>query len=289
MVEKLSRGWALTRQSARVVKENPSLAVLPVLSMLFGFVVVVVIAAPTAIVTGLFTDTPADDNDPVFYIAFAAAIYVCTFTSIFFNVALAACAGHTLRGEKTSLRAGIAVAARRVVPIVGWALLSATIGLVLRAVQDRTESLGRLAAWLAGAAWAVATFFVIPLIAAEGHGPLQSVKRSGAIIKERWGEGAAGTAAIGAVSTIALVAVTLLGAGGFFWFSDTEALTAFVFLGVGLLLALLIYVISSALTGVFRVAVYQYTTTGETRRRFRYRTHRDRIDTEEVTASVCWT
>ncbi len=55
-----------------------------------------------------------------------------------------------------------------------------------------------------------------------------------------------------------------VGYGGFYWFSDTGMdSVALTFLFGWLLFALVIAVASTALTGTFRVAVYQYATTGD--------------------------
>ena len=107
-----------------------------------------------------------------------------TFIAVFFNVALAACAVRSLRGEDTTVGEGIPAALQRVGPILGWTLVAATVGLILRLVEERVPLAGRIAVWIAGAAWAVATFFVIPVLALEGGGPWRSLMRSVAVVKE---------------------------------------------------------------------------------------------------------
>ena len=39
-----------------------------------------------------------------------------------------------------------------------------------------------------GVAWSVATYFVIPVIALEGLGPRDALRRSSALVREKWGE-----------------------------------------------------------------------------------------------------
>jgi hypothetical protein len=185
---RISRGWALTGQSWEVLKRNRSLVIFPILSTIFAILAVIVIFVPTLIISGVFAGRPIGNNEPIFYIAGLATAYVATFIAIFFNVALAACAVRSMRGEDTKVGEGIKAAAQRIGPIVGWALVTATLGLILGAIEDRLPLAGRrLVTWIINATWAIAPFFVIPVIALEGSGPWQSIKRSAAVVKARWG------------------------------------------------------------------------------------------------------
>jgi hypothetical protein len=261
----IKRGWALTKQSWQVLKSDKSLVIFPILSTIFAILAMVAIWAPTLIVRGVFHGHPVDRHDPVFYIAGLATAYVSTFIAIFFNVALAACAVRSMRGEDTKVGEGISAAMHRLVPILGWTVVTTTVGLILRALRERLPTLGRIIAGILGAAWAIATFFVIPAIALEGTGPVHSLKRSASVIKARWGEGATGAATISIVTfLVSLVIVLVGGMGG-------AALLAIRLLplGVAVLAAtvaavIIVSFISSALSQIFRVAVYQFAVTGQT-------------------------
>jgi len=211
-MERISRGWALTKQSWGVLKSDRSLVIFPMLSAIFALIAVAVIWLPTASMSGVLAGEAINEHDPVYYIAAAATAYVSTFIAVFFNVALAACAVRSLRGEDTTVGERIRAAMQRLGPILGWTLVAATIGLVLRLLQDRIPLAAKIAVWIAGAAWAVATFFVIPVLALERSGPWQSIKRSVAVVKARWGEGATGTVAISAVTVLVVVIVMVGGA-----------------------------------------------------------------------------
>jgi hypothetical protein len=266
---RFSRGWALTRQSWDVLKGDASLALFPILSTIFASLAMVSIWAPTLITRGVFDHQTVERNDPVIYAAGIASAYVSTFVALFFNVALAACAAHSMRGEDTRVRDGLAAAARRIGPILGWAVVSTTFGLLLRAFENRVPLLGKIAAGIAGAAWGIATFFVVPVIALEGTGPLKSLQHSAAIIKARWGEGATGAATIGlvtagfsvAIATVAVFGVmVLLGSG--------QALLGYLVLAVAVVLMFGVAVVSATLSQIFRVAVYQFALYGQTPRGF---------------------
>jgi hypothetical protein len=167
----ISRGWALTKQSWAVLRNDRSLVIFPILSTVFAMIAVAVIWVPTVVVAGVFQDGTVNENNPAVGVAAVVTIYVSTFIAIFFNVALAACAVRSLRGEDTRVGEGLSAAMRRIGPIVGWTLVAGTVGLILRVLEERFPIAGKIAVWIAGAAWAIATFFVVPVIALEGTGP----------------------------------------------------------------------------------------------------------------------
>lgn len=262
-MDRISRGWALMKQSWTVLKSDRSLVVFPVLSTTFALIAVAAIWVPTAVISGIFTGEAINQNDPAYYIAAAATAYVSTFIAVFFNVALAACAVRSLQGEDTTVGEGIGFALQRLGPIVGWTVVAATVGLLLRLVEERVPLAGRIAVWIAGAAWAVATFFVIPVLALEGSGPVRSLKRSVAVIKARWGEGATGTVAISAVTFVVVLAIIVIGAAcGIVLAAAGLQLIAIVVAAVAVFGVIAVSIISSALTEIFRVAVYQYAVAG---------------------------
>ena len=262
---RISRGWALTRQSWDVLKGDASLALFPISSTIFATLAMVSIWAPTLITRGVFDHQTVERNDPVVHAAGVASAYVSTFLALFFNVALAACAARSMRGEDTKVREGLAAAARRIGPILGWTVVSTTFGLLLRAFENRVPLLGKIAAGIAGAAWGIATFFVVPVIALEGTGPLKSLQHSAAIIKARWGEGVTGAATIGfvtvgfsfAIASVAIVGVVMLLEGG-------QALLGYAVLAIAVVLMFGAAVVSATLSQIFRVAVYEYALSGQT-------------------------
>src|SRR5262249_31159200 len=162
-----------------------------------------------------------------YYVAIAATAYVSTFIATFFNVGLASCAVRSLRGQDTKVGDGLAAALRLIGPILGWSLVAATVGLILRLVEDRMPAAGKVAVWIAGAAWAIATFSVIPVIAVERGGPWRSLNRSAAVVKARWGEGATGTVAISAVTGLAVGVIVFVGVVGGFVLSDVPGMLPF--------------------------------------------------------------
>jgi Family of unknown function (DUF6159) len=264
-MDRISRGWALTKQSWRVLKSDRSLAVFPILSTIFALIAVAAIWLPTASMSGVFAGEAVNENNPGYYVAAVVTAYVSTFIAVFFNVALAACAVHSMQGEDTTVGEGIRFALQRIGPILGWTFVAATVGLILRIVEERVPVAARIAVWIAGAAWAVATFFVIPVLALERSGPWRSIKRSVAVVTARWGEGATGTVAISAVTELVVVIVMVGGAAcGIVLFAAGLQQLAIAVIAIAVAAVIVVSIVSSALTEIFRVAVYQYAVTGAT-------------------------
>jgi hypothetical protein len=261
---RISRGWALTQQSWDVLRKDRSLLVFPILAAVFAVVATAAIWFPAAILRGFFAGHPVDNHDPVIYIALGVAAYISTFFSIFFNVALASCAVRSMRGEDTKVSEGISAAMKRLGPIIAWTLVTTTVGLILKILEERLPFLGRIAVWLAGAAWEIATFFVVPVVALEGTGPWESLKRSVNVVKARWGEGATGAATIGLVTFLITFGIILVGgAGTVALFAAGVPLLGIILMGVVIAAVMVVALISSALSQIFRVAVYQYGVSGE--------------------------
>jgi hypothetical protein len=258
----MSRGWALTKQSWPVLCNDRSLAVFPILSTIIALMALVAVWLPTAVLTGLFFDI-VDDNNPIFGVASVVTFFLTTFIGIFFNVALASCAARSLRGEDTRVGEGLAAAMQRMGPILGWTAVAGTVGLFMSLVRDRLPT-ARIALWIVGAAWEVATFFVIPAIAIEGTGPWRSLKRSVEVVKARWGEGATGAATIAVVTVLVALPLAFVGfAGVYALSSEGFSIFGFVAAAVGVAAVIVVSIISSALNGIFRVAVYLYGVTGQ--------------------------
>jgi len=196
------------------------------------------------------------------------AAYGLTFVALFFSVGLAACANLALDGQEVSFGKGFAVARSRTGVIAGWALVQLTVGLILNLIQSLLSDQGGVAAIFGAViqvigrlAWAVASFFVIPILALEGLGPKAALKRSVATIKERWGEGVVGSAAIGIVTLPAIIiAIALIfGAASL---SDSNAPVALAMIAVGVIVFAAAVIFSSSLTAVFRVALYRFAADG---------------------------
>jgi hypothetical protein len=259
---RIRTGWRLAKDSWAVLRADRSLAIFPLLSFAFAAVAFALLIAP-----GIGAAAAAGKEWPVVPFALIGS-YAATFFSIYFNVALAGAATKSMQGHDTTLRDGLDVARERRGLIARWALVQWAVGLLIQVIQNAADQspAGRIVAGIIsgilGAAWAVATFFIVPVLALEGLGPGDAIKRSVALVRERWGEGLVGNAAIGlAVFLVGVIPVGGLLALGFATLGSAPVVgVAALTLGVLALIAL--SVVGSALGVIFRVALYRFATTG---------------------------
>ena len=131
---------------------------------------------------------------------FVFLFYLATYSiAIFFNVALVSIASNRLAGGRATLNNGLQVAWTRKWRILQWALLAATVGMLLKMIEGRLKFLGRMIVGIIGFVWTLASFFVIPLLAAEDMGPVEALYKSAEIFRDTWGEEVTGGFSFGLI------------------------------------------------------------------------------------------
>ena len=78
---------------------------------------------------------------------------------------------------------GLAVARSRFSQICGWAAISTAISVLMGLLENQGGTSATSPRRLVGMAWALVTFLAVPVIAIEGTGPLDTLKRSGSIFR----------------------------------------------------------------------------------------------------------
>jgi hypothetical protein len=256
MFERISRSFELVKASWGILMQDKKLFVFPVLSGIFTLLVLISFVLPfvlTRQAAQVNTTTPG--SVLVLFLFYVASYFVV----IFFNTALISCVHARLNGRTMTVGEGLATAARHIRPILAWAIIAATVGLILRMIQERTGTLGKIAAGIAGGVWSLVTMFVVPVMIFEEKGVLDSMMGSLALFKKTWGESVAGTISIGVVFGAAGMIGFLLVVAAFFTGNLAAVLTA-IALFIVLIAALAI--VSSAMNGIFIVALYTYAKTG---------------------------
>jgi hypothetical protein len=277
MFNKLSRGWALTVQSWHVLRTDKQLLILPILSTIALLLVLASFAIPLALGVdwqALAQQIEANkdkahgaDRIPMqwwYYVVLFLFYFVNYFVITFFNSALISCAINRFNGQDSSLKAGLGVAVSRLPQILAWTAVSATVGVVLKLVEERLGWLGRIVIGLVGMAWAIATFFVVPVLVVEKRGPVDAVKRSVEVLKKTWGESLATNLGIGAVTAIAtLLAFVPLIASVVACVIADSAWPLVPGIAITILLIMAIALVSATLKGILLAATYQYAATGQ--------------------------
>jgi hypothetical protein len=201
---RLSNGWNLAMNSFTVLKENRQLIIFPILSgismlLVIGSFFIAVFAAAGWDFDNL-RDT--DTHDVVNYVILFFYYLVNYFVIVFFNMALVHCTHLYFMGEEVTVRKGLQFSMSRIGVILAWAAFAATVGTLLRLLQDNLGKIGKIIISLIGVVWSVTTFFVVPVIAYEKLGPLDAFKRSASMMKEKWGESLSASFSFGLVQFV---------------------------------------------------------------------------------------
>jgi hypothetical protein len=264
MFRRITNSWELTKASAGVLRADQELIVFPIVSATAMVLVTITFALPLLLASTL--DAMLAGGTTVLGAVVAFLFYLVQYTvMIFFNSALVGAALIRLRGGNPTIGDGLRVASRHVGSIIGYAALSATLGVILRAIASRTGTLGRIVASLVGLGWNLATYLVVPVLVVEGLGPLDAIKRSAALLKQTWGEQIAGSVGIGLLFGLAGVLVAVLGIAGIV----LGVMTQFVVLAMAaaaimILVLLFLALLGSTLGAIYTAALYRYAVTGET-------------------------
>jgi hypothetical protein len=153
--------------------------------------------------------------------------------------------------------------------IIGWSVISAIVGLILRILEEAADRMGgigeiiiRIIVGILGLAWSLITAFVIPIMVYKNVGPIKAIKESTNTFKKTWGESLVKYYGLGfmqfiliVIGVILTVVIVILTAG--------MPVIPYIFLIAGILYLVGIITFFSIANSVFNTALYVYATTGK--------------------------
>lgn len=238
MFNSIKHTFALMRMSWEVLMKDRELILFPVFSVV-GLI-------PIGLVGAVLTSSSGDGQTSM--IAMGILLVAAYVVTVFFNAALISAALERLRGGDPDIGSGLRHAMRHIHHIVLWAIISATVNIVLRALERRFP---QFVVSLIGGAWEFLTFFVVPVMVSENHGPITSIKRSFSIVRQTWGRQL--TASFGfflvyiAAFVVAVIPALLL-----------ALIVPLAGIVLGIVLVGFALSVVQALEGVFKAALYDY-------------------------------
>lgn len=258
--------WQLTKATFRILRDHPVLVSFPLLAAACAVGLLAIFAF------SLFSFFPASGvsyahsgaGQAVLIGLFVALYVLLVFVGNFFVAALVGATMMAFRGEVVTVGKGIGFARQQAFRILGWSLIAATVGLLIRAITSRIKGFGGIAARLvAGATWQILTYFIIPVILFESAGPWASLKRSGSLFVKTFGRTLLSNVYVG------LIVLGIFGMGfvpfviGLVDVSSGEFNASD---GSLIFLAVVIWafaaILGTTLQGILRTALYRYATTG---------------------------
>ncbi|MBP2147004.1 putative membrane protein [Methanofollis sp. W23] len=255
MAGTISRSITLAKASLSVLRKDKEMMLFPILSGIVTLILAASFALPL-IFTGFMAEGTLGEYGGImllflFYLVSYAVV-------IYFNTALIACADIRLRGGDPTVADGLRAATANFGHLLSWALVAATVGLVLNLVSEKSEGLGQLAVALVGAAWNLATFFVVPVMVFEKMGVVDAIGESWRLFKRTWGENVVGGFGLGLIMVPGILLIVV----GVVALAVDLGAAALALLGLGFVVTVVLGVVYAALQGIFVAVLYRYAKEG---------------------------
>lgn len=261
-----ARSWKITKLTFSVINKDRELLWFALLSFIFSALFTVAMIVPS-VLPALWTEGQAVDSLEIYqYVIIFLTYFGLAFIATFFNVCVVYTTKVRFQGGNATFGESLRFAFSKTGLIVRWSLLSATVGLLLRILDNLAARLGKIGQIVAGIlisligmAWSVVTIFVVPVLVYEGLGPIDAVKKSTQIIQRTWGESLVKSIGLGLMQFLSFFLILLVSIG-FTWllvmqFQETGLIVG-IAIGAGLLLlAGLIFKVAST---IFNTALYLY-------------------------------
>lgn len=252
-MDRFSRSWDLIKACFGVLSSDKELLLFPVISGISSLLVLISFALPLVFVR-IF-----EHGIGFFGLAVGFAFYLCQFAVIFFfNSALVGAALMRLKGENPSFMDGIGIAKQHLGAILGYAAIAATVGMLLKTRRKRSGFIENSLRKMAGFAWTLSTFLVVPVLVTQHIGPIDAIKESARLLKKTWGENLIGSAGLwlgfGVVSFVyVLASVGLVLAAAQVSSALAIGVAVLMLFGLGL-----ISIVKSAISAIYAAVLYRY-------------------------------
>jgi hypothetical protein len=274
MSGKMKNGLELSKQSWGALRQNRQLLVFPIISMVIMTIVLILFLIPTTGLVQSILDTGEVTQAHVWPGIGLLFLYylIASIVVIFSNAALTGANKRLIEGKSATIGDGLRIASSHLGTIVKYALISATVGVLVRLIirfGDKSDNivvaiLSLVVGGAIAAAWSLAIFFAIPVMVFEDLNVRDSLKRSVDIFKQTWGEGFTGDVVIGGLSCLVYLAIFLVG-GGLVAVGVLNAMSALIIFGllVVVLGTTVIDLLYGAVNGIFQTSLYHYALTGD--------------------------
>lgn len=244
--------WAMLRKDKELVA-------LPFIATFINIATLVAIWLATTL--GFNIDVLPSDGEPYnlgpALIVGLLSVYFLYVVTVVSEAAVIAGAYERLTGGDPTIGSAFRTALSRLSPLMVWAAMAATVGIVLSVIEEMLEDsfIGGMIAWLVDLGWRVVSFFVIPSIVIGKNEAIDGFKESKSLLRRTWGGSLIADVGFGIVAVLAIIPfVGLIFLGIAIGFIPLVALAV-----VGAVLAM---VTVSALSSVFKAVLYVYATTG---------------------------
>lgn len=269
MANVFSRSWEITKLCFNVISKDKEILMFPIMSGIFSILFLVALIFPTYVLN--LVDYK---NVNPFLLLFGIYL-VLAFIATFFSVATVYTAKIRFEGGDATFGESIKFAFSKVHIIFLWAIVSAVVGIILRLIEEAAERAGGIGEIvliivrsIVGAAWAIATLFVIPILVYKGHTPFKAIGESTRTVKKTWGDSLTMSFGLGLMQFLFIVlgiVGTIVLALIFGAFGPAGVIFA---VGLGIIFLLSVIILFNAMDNIYATALYIYAETGEMPKQF---------------------
>jgi Family of unknown function (DUF6159) len=264
--DKISRSWNLAGECWDILKEDPALLIFPLLSSLTIMVVLASFAVPIWLAHHSLESAAGDGSTThtarlLSYVGIYVFYVISYSIMMFFNSALIAVVLQRLDGEPAGVGDGLQAALSNLPAIIGYALIAAMVGTILRAIEERVGFIGRIVTAMIGGAWTLATAMTLPVLIVENVGPVEAISRSLDLLRKNWGENLIGNGGISIGVAVIGIPICLL-AGLFMMFAISSKALAMIIIAAFVLLMSVVSLslVSATLHAIYTAALYRFAT-----------------------------
>jgi hypothetical protein len=259
------RSWEITKLSFDVMKKDKELFLFPILGGIFSVLFLIAMVFPLIFSVVL----PKSLVGIYLWIAIFGIYFGLAFISVFFNVATIYTIKTRFNGGDATFWDSIKFAFSKIHLIIGWSLISAIVGLILRILEELADRMGgigeiimRIIIGMLGLAWSLITAFVIPVMVYKNVGPIDAIKQSTHTFKKTWGESLVRHYGLGLVQFIMIILGVVLTMVAVVFTSQMSVLP-YIIVTIGVVYLVAVVAFFSIANSVFNTALYVYATTGK--------------------------
>ena len=202
------RSWEISKLSFDVLRQDKELFLFPILGGIFSLLFIIAMILPLFVASLM----PSTLGGAYLWLAIFGLYFGLAFIAVFFNVATIYTVKSRFDGKNATFWDSIKFAFSKIHLIIGWSIISAIVGLILRILEEAAERMGgigeiimRIIISTLGLAWGLLTAFVIPGMVYKNIGPFRAIKESTHTFKKTWGESLIRHYGLGLVQFILLI------------------------------------------------------------------------------------
>ena len=262
MFESWSRSWTFAKESYGILWRCKRLLIFPILSAVAAILVIASFVIPLwqSGTIQAWAEAEEGQSRTSMYVTMFLFYFCNYFVIVFFNAALIASALKYLEDGTASVGYGLGIAMKRLPQVLGWALVSAVVGTLLRVIEGSNKRAGQFIAAILGMAWTAMTYCVVPVIVVDGAGPVKAFKESLRTLKSQWGTALVGNFSLGLLGFLLVVPIAVVMVLLFLAVPAGAVGLKVAVACFGVILVLLAVAASSAADVIFQGLLFSYAT-----------------------------